>query len=407
MDGRSDERCKIRLDEGAVLLRDAEIGAQPSTNDTPRMSRGMDNALNAGIDVVASPRVTAPRFDRIATHHERSVAPHALREERMEKDLKDQLTKYLTDAHSIEEQSLAQLRKAPEIAGEPALAQALREHLAPTERHERRIRDLLEARGESPSGTKDLIMRLGGVGFILFARSQPDTPGKLAAHALSYEALEWAAYDLLARTADRAGEQAIADVARSIRDEERAMMDRIESLFDRTADASLANDDDDSLRERLRKYLADAHAIEGQSISLLESAQDVSEQYPALVSLFASHLSESERQRRLIEDRLHALGGDESALKDAALRIAAVEWSTFFRAHPDTPGKIMAFAYALEHLEIGGYEQLRRVATRANDPETVAVVDEILAEERAAAARLADSFEEAVSAALIEQGITR
>jgi hypothetical protein len=30
----------------------------------------------------------------------------------------DQLTKYLTDAHSIEEQALAQLRTAPDIAGD-------------------------------------------------------------------------------------------------------------------------------------------------------------------------------------------------------------------------------------------------------------------------------------------------
>ena len=47
-------------------------------------------------------------------------------------------------------------------------------------------------------------MRLGGKGFLLFARLQPDTPGKLLAHALSYEALELAAYELLARVAERA-----------------------------------------------------------------------------------------------------------------------------------------------------------------------------------------------------------
>ena len=32
------------------------------------------------------------------------------------------------------------------------------------------------------------------------------------------------------------------------------------------------------------------------------------------------------------------------------------------QAHPDTPGKLAAFVYAFEHLEIGGYEQLARVA---------------------------------------------
>ena len=40
----------------------------------------------------------------------------------MAETLAEQLTKYLTDAHSIEEQALAQLKTAPEIAGDNDLA---------------------------------------------------------------------------------------------------------------------------------------------------------------------------------------------------------------------------------------------------------------------------------------------
>jgi hypothetical protein len=46
-------------------------------------------------------------------------------------------------------------------------------------------------------------MRVGGVGFLLFARAQPDTTGKLLAHAYSYEHLELASYELLAQVAER------------------------------------------------------------------------------------------------------------------------------------------------------------------------------------------------------------
>ena len=37
-------------------------------------------------------------------------------------NIQDQLTKYLTDAHSIEEQALAQMRAAPDISGDPEIA---------------------------------------------------------------------------------------------------------------------------------------------------------------------------------------------------------------------------------------------------------------------------------------------
>src|SRR4051812_3381713 len=97
----------------------------------------------------------------------------------------EQLTKYLTDAHSIEEQALVQLRRAPEIARDPEIAVLFSEHLVETETQERVVRERLEAHGGSPSRLKEAVMKAGGVGFVLFAESQPDTPGKLVTHAFS------------------------------------------------------------------------------------------------------------------------------------------------------------------------------------------------------------------------------
>src|SRR3954468_8757670 len=154
-------------------------------------------------------------------------------------DLDAQLTKYLTDAHSIEEQALAQLRRAPDIAGDQEIAVAFAEHLGETEGQEQTIRELLDRRGADPSRVKDTVMAAGGVGFILFARVQPDTPGKLVAHALSYEALELASYELLGRVAERADDREVAEAAREIADQERTMMQRLEGLFDRSVDVSL------------------------------------------------------------------------------------------------------------------------------------------------------------------------
>jgi ferritin-like metal-binding protein YciE len=324
----------------------------------------------------------------------------------MTDDIREQLTKYLTDAHSIEEQALAQLRTAPELAGDPELARAYREHLKETEGQEQLVRQLLEARGAKPSIAKDTVMKVGGKGFILFARLQPDTPGKLHAHALSYEALELSSYELLGHVAGRAGEPEVVAAAERIGAEEQRMMERLEGGFDLAVEASLREVGRSDLTEQLRKYLTDAHAIEEQAIALLERGPKLAGS-PTLANIYAEHLEETREHAELIEERLTTLGGDPSTLKDAAMRLGALNWAAFFRGHPDTPGKLAAFARAFEYLEIGGYEQLRRVAERAGEKATEQAVERILAQEREAAARIASAFGEAVEASLESQRVAR
>jgi ferritin-like metal-binding protein YciE len=318
--------------------------------------------------------------------------------------IQEQLVKYLTDAHAIEEQALQQLRLAPRIAGDPELAGIFRRHLAETEQHEALVRNRLEAHGAGPSKLKDLTMRAGGVGFALFARFQPDSPGKLTAHAFSYEHFELASYELLLRTAEGAGDTETAEAARRIRDEERGMGERLAGAFDRAVEVSLERVGRDDLRKQLTKNLADAHAIEAQAIQLLEKGPDIVGD-EELARLFRQHLEETREHLELVDERLTALGSEPSRLKDAALRLGALNWGLFFQAHPDTPGKLAAFAYAFEHLEIAAYELLRRVAERAGEPETVGAAEHILRQERAAAEKLAGAFDRAAEASLRAQGV--
>jgi ferritin-like metal-binding protein YciE len=316
----------------------------------------------------------------------------------------EQLVKYLTDAHAIEEQALAQLRTAPDIAGDPELSRIFAEHLVETEEQERIIRARLEAHDASPSKLKDTVMGVGGKGFVLFARSQPDTPGKLAAHAVSYENLEAAAYELLSRVADIAGDRDSAEAARQIGAQELAMSDRLQSALQRAVDASLREQQPDDMREQLRKYLADAHAIETQALQLLEKGKDLAGD-PELARIYAEHLDETRDQQALVRERLDELGGSPAPLKDAGMRVGALNWGAFFAAQPDTPGKLAAFAFAFEHLEIAGYEELKLVAQRAGDQPTVAVVDRILAQERTAATKIAAQWDRAVDASLRGVGV--
>src|SRR3954468_18482934 len=322
----------------------------------------------------------------------------------MADNLHEQLHKYLTDTHSIEVQALAQMKRAPGIAGGPELAQMYEEHERETQEQKRLIEQRLEAHDASPNKLKDIVADVSGIGMYLFAKFNPDSPGKLAAHAHSYEAMEEAAYEYLWRVAERAGDGDTATVARTILEQEKAMKGRVFDHFDQTVEASLREKNADDMKDELVKYLADAHAIEAQAIQMLEAAPKVVGDVPELEKVFKDHLEETQAQQEIIKARLSATGGGPNKMPGGALRLGAVNIGGFFKANPDTPAKLVGFSYAFEHLEIGAYEELKRVADRAGDQETVRIAERIEGEERAAANSLAANWEIALQASLESVG---
>lgn len=319
-----------------------------------------------------------------------------------EHGFEEQLTKYLTDAHSVELQAVEQLRFAPGMAGDADLTAIYAEHLDESRQHERLVRDELRRRGARPSTVKDLAGRVGGWGMVLFAKVNPDTPGKLAAHAYSYEHMELATYELLQRFAGRAGDDRLAALAVRIGADERAMADRVGARWDLAVDASLAEKGAGDLREEIVKYLRDAHALEGQSLQLLESGPRIAGFEP-LAGVFRDHLAETRMQQQLIDERLEQLGGRPARLQSAALRVGALNLGTFFKVQPDTPAKLAGFAFAFEALEAGAYELLARTARRAGDEDTEALALGILDNERTQMARVAATWDAAVDEVIAQR----
>src|SRR5918997_977581 len=156
-----------------------------------------------------------------------------------DRSLDEQLTKYLTDVHSIEVQALAQMKSAPDIAGDEGLAAVFREHLDETREQERLVERTLAAR----------------------------------------------------RAADRAGDQAVVDLAHTICPQERAMAERLAGNFDVAVEASLREKGADGIREELVSYLTDAHSIEAQALQLLETGPVIAG-FDSLAELFREHLEE-------------------------------------------------------------------------------------------------------------------
>jgi ferritin-like metal-binding protein YciE len=322
-----------------------------------------------------------------------------------ERSMKEQIVKYLGDIHAIEEQALVQMKIAPKIAGDPTLEAIFERHLGETEEQKRRVEERLEALGGSPSKVKDVAGAASGPAFALFAKFQPDTPGKLVSHAFSYEHMELAAYELLSRLAARAKDEQTVRLAKDIGGQENEMARRLSENWDVAVNASLREKDPDELGEQLDKYLSDAHAIESQAEQMLTKAIDIGGD-PKLSTDYEEHLEQTRKHKALIEERLEARGASPSFLKDAAMKLGAINWGTFFAAQPDTPAKLAGFAYAFEHLEIGSYEQLRRVADRAGDESVAGVAQTILPEERHAAETLWDGFDRALDASLESVGVT-
>jgi ferritin-like metal-binding protein YciE len=316
----------------------------------------------------------------------------------------EQLIKYLTDVHAIEVQALEQMRLAPRMAGEAGLRERFEQHFTETAGHERLVREELERRGAAPSTVKDVAGRIGGWGMAVFARVNPDTPGKLAMHAYSYEHMELAAYELLKRFAERAGDESLRALAERIGADERAMADSIGERWDAAVAASLREKQVDDLGETLVKYLRDAHALEAQAMQLLEAGPALAE-FDALADAFREHLEETREHQRLVDARLDALGGHPARFQAAAMRGSALNLGTFFKAQPDTPAKLAGFAYAFEALEVGAYELLARTAQRAGDEDTAQMARTIIADEQHAADRIAGTWDAAVDATLAAQGV--
>jgi ferritin-like metal-binding protein YciE len=312
-------------------------------------------------------------------------------------DPQTQLVKYLTDVHSIEEQARIQMERAPKLV-EGALAESFQRHLGETESQEQRVRERLEAHDASPSKLKDVAGQAGGFGMVLFARSQPDTPGKLVMHAFSYEHMEVAAYELLGIAAREAGDAETAATAAAIADEEREMARRLAAGFDEAVEQALSEVGPDDLGSTLNTYLADLHALEGQSKELLEKGKGM-EVPEALRAALAHHQEETEGHLEKIERRLDDRGAAPSAIKDPMLRLGALNWGAFFASQPDTPAKLAGFAYAVENLEVAAYELVLRVARRAGDTESVTLAESILAEEKNAAKLVAEQWPVSMSAA--------
>lgn len=134
-------------------------------------------------------------------------------------------------------------------------------------------------------------------------------------------------------------------------------------------------------RESLAAWLRDAHAMEGQAITLLETQIQRLENYPEAVPRLRQHLEETKDQRAKVEGCLSKLGEDTSTLKDATMKIGANIQGMLHGMSSDEVLKHALASNAFEHFEAASYRSLAAAAQDAGEPEIAKTCESIMQQE--------------------------
>ena len=157
--------------------------------------------------------------------------------------LQQKLADYIEDAHAMEQNDLRMLDSMISTTDDPQMKEMLQTHKRETEEHERRLRERLDAIGRGTSARKQAqavgAALLKGVGDV----ARGDKAGKNARDGYTAEHLEIAAYQLLERLAEKAGDTETAELARQNRADEEEMARRIDASWDRTLELTLEEND--------------------------------------------------------------------------------------------------------------------------------------------------------------------
>ncbi len=154
-------------------------------------------------------------------------------------EMKNQLVKHIDEALAMEQNVLRMLDSLISTTDDPEIKDAFREHKLETERHVDRMQRRLDAHGATPSTVREAVGVAQALMKSVLDMTRSEKAGRNARDAYATEHVEIAAYQLLERIAERAGDEETAVAARENRAEEEAMAATIEANWDRFAELSL------------------------------------------------------------------------------------------------------------------------------------------------------------------------
>jgi ferritin-like metal-binding protein YciE len=153
--------------------------------------------------------------------------------------INDQLIKHIDEAHAMEQNVLRMLDGMISTTDDPEILQELEHHKMETEGHSQRMRQRLEAHGATPSTVRQMSGILGALAKMPLDLVRQEKAGRNARDGYATEHMEIAAYQLLKRVAQRAGDEETASACDEIIAQEQAFATTIEQNWDKFAELSL------------------------------------------------------------------------------------------------------------------------------------------------------------------------
>lgn len=309
-----------------------------------------------------------------------------------EHSVNEHLANHLRAVHAIELHAIRQLERAAQRRDEQ-LQSVYEPQLEKSRSHDAKLTELVEGQGREVTAVEDKTLHGRSIGLRQLADVALDTPVKLAMNLFAVEHLQIAAYEILAEIARATDDGDVARIAEEILEDERRAADQVQETFDRAVEALMDSESEDSSDDELLiSHLRDVHALEQQSLQLLHTAIDEVSDDDQLCDSYRQHLEETEKHEELVTQRLEAHEMKPSAVRDLHMGAAKAGLNELFDDPPDAEAKMAMNLFAVEALEIAGYELLIRIAKRSGDSETAEAARKILDEERQAAQSVQEGF---------------
>jgi len=298
------------------------------------------------------------------------------------------IRRYLEDAIAAEKSFETQLNTFAEEAMLPDAARLFEQHALETKQQYQLLTARLQALGGSTSTLKSIVAHIfnSAPKLAQLSQDEQDRSTQDLMMAFAVENAEVAMYESLAVSADAAGDQETAALARQIQLEEKATAEGVWKLIPESAIQSFLKlrVEDLKLSEgEVLRHLQNTEAAERNFEDALATFSKAGKQ-GEVQSLMAMMSKKARTQHERLAARIAELGGTTSTAKSVLAHLLAFTPVSAQMGHDEAEKSTqhLMITYSAAAAEMAMYEALAVIATEAGDDITARLARELQVEEQ-------------------------